>query len=132
MVQFSEELDSLSATTPGNYSITDLQIEDVELKNNNTQVILHTSEIAPQKSYTLAAFNIKDNSPEGNTKSYSVSSVINNQPVQFPLRINIGGESIYQQKYMADQLWSPEVEFGHMDGYDEEVNGQITGTEEDI
>ena len=131
LVRFSENVDSLTAVNPLNYGIAGLEINGIELKSDKRTVILSTSDIIADKSYALAAFNIKDASPEGNVRSQDVTQVINNTPLVFPIRINVGGEAIYDNKYLPDQIWSPDVEYGRMDGWIEKSNNDIIGTNED-
>ena len=132
VVEFSEELDSLSAVNPVNYGIGGTEITGIVIKSDKRTVILSTSGIEVSKSYTLVAFNIKDASAAGNIRSQSITQVINNQPLSFPIRINVGGDAIYSGKYLADQIWSQEVEYGRMDGWIENWTGDITGTDEDL
>lgn len=132
IVEFSEDLDSLSAVNPSNYGISGTEITGIEIESNKRTVILSTSGIETGQSYILVAFNIKDASLEGNIRSQSITQVINNQPLSFPVRINVGGDAIYGGKYLADQIWSQQVEYGRMDGWLENWFGDIAGTEEDL
>lgn len=132
IVRFSENLDSTTAINPANYGIGGLDINAIELKPDKRTVILSTPDIEADKSYALAVFNIKDASPEGNIRSQNLIQIINNTPLSFPIRINVGGESIYDNKYLPDQVWSPDVEYGRKDGWIENTSNDIIGTEEDL
>ena len=132
VVHFSEELDSLSAGKQSNYGIGGTTITQVDLKPDKRTVVLSTSGIETGKSYALAAFNIKDASEEENIRTQYLTQVINNPSLNFPIRINVGGEAIYNDKYLADQIWSPDAEYGRMDGWIENWNGDIAGTDEDL
>lgn len=132
VVRFSENVDSSTAVNPLNYGIAGLEIISIELESDSRTVILSTSDIEADKSYALAVFNIKDASPEGNVRSQDVIQVINNTPLIFPIQINVGGEAIYENKYLPDQIWSPEVEYGRKDGWIENTSNDIIGTDEDL
>jgi hypothetical protein len=132
IVQFSEELDSISAVNLANYGIGGTEITGIVLESDKSVVILSTSGIEAGQSYTLVAFNMKDASAGGNVRSQSITQVINNLPLSYPIRINVGGDAIYSDKYLADQIWLPQVEYGRMDGWIENWVGDISGTDEDL
>ena len=132
IIRFSEQVDSSSAVNIQNYGISGLEIKSLEFLSDKRTIVLYTSDIITGKAYTLAVFNMKDSSPSGNVKSYQVFQIINNPTLAFPLRINVGGNALYNNKYLPDQIWAADVEYGRMDGWIESTNADIIGTDEDL
>lgn len=132
-VRYSEEVDSSTAVNISKYNVPDISLNSIELLNDKRTVKLGTSAFDSSKSYTLVVFGMKDNSPDKNTQTYDVKTINLTIDPKFPLRINVGGESIYEGKYLADQVWTEEREYGYVDGYAEsaEDSPDIGGTEED-
>ncbi len=132
-IRYSEQVDSTAAVTISKYNVTDLELFGIELLDDQRTVVLQTSEFDTSNSYSLVIFGMTDNSPNKNVKTYDVKSINVTKPPSFPLRINIGGEALYSGKYLSDQVWLPELEYGHMDGWKETIDGliNIAGTEED-
>lgn len=79
----------------------------------------------------MVVLGIKDNSPAHNLMTGQVVNLTMVKPLSFPVKINIG--STAYRDYLHDQIWSPELEYGHQDGYEENWLGsyEIQGTEND-
>ena len=123
IVQFSEELDSETSQSINNYTIPGVSIDSAILMENKRTVHLHVSDLSLDDDYTMYIIGIKDDAlPPNNQVTQSVAIDMPN-PVSFPLKINNAGENYGD--FVADQIWSSNVEYGHMSG-----NYQIT--EEDI
>ena len=123
IVQFSEELDPETSQSINNYTIPGVSIDSAILMENKRTVHLHVSDLSLDDGYTMYIIGIKDDAlPPNNQVTQSVAIDMPN-PVSFPLKINNAGENYGD--FVADQIWSSNVEYGHMSG-----NYQIT--EEDI
>ena len=123
IVQFSEELDPETSQSINNYTIPGVSIDSVILMENKRTVHLHVSDLSLDDNYTMYIIGIKDDAlPPNNQVTQSVAIDMPN-PISFPLKINNAGENYGD--FVADQIWSSNVEYGHMSG-----NYQIT--EEDI
>ena len=123
IVQFSEELDPETSQSINNYTIPGVSIDSAILMENKRTVHLHVSDLSLDDGYTMYIIGIKDDAlPPNNQVTQSVAIDMPN-PVSFPLKINNAGKNYGD--FVADQIWSSNVEYGHMSG-----NYQIT--EEDI
>ena len=123
IVQFSEELDPETSQSINNYTIPGVSIDSAILMENKRTVHLHVSDLSLDNEYTMYIIGIKDDAlPPNNQVTQSVEIDMPN-PVSLPLKINNAGENYGD--FVADQIWSSNVEYGHMSG-----NYQIT--EEDI
>ena len=123
IVQFSEELDPETSQSINNYTIAGVSIDSAILMENKRTVHLHVSDLSLDDDYTMYIIGIEDDAlPPNNQVTQSVEIDMPN-PVSFPLKINNAGENYGD--FVADQIWSSNVEYGHMSG-----NYQIT--EEDI
>ena len=123
IVQFSEELDPETSQSINNYTMPGVSIDSAILMENKRTVHLHVSDLSLDDDYTMYIIGIKDDAlPPNNQVTQSVAIDMPN-PISFPLKINNAGENYGD--FVADQIWSSNVEYGHMSG-----NYQIT--EEDI
>lgn len=130
-IGFTEALEPSSAQNQTNYRISGISISDAVLLADNRTVVLTVSGLNPANTYNLVVLGIKDNSPAHNMMTGQVISLTMVKPLSFPLKINVGGQAF--SDYLPDQIWSPELEYGHQDGYEENWLGRfdILGTEED-
>ena len=131
LIEFSEAVDSVNAGDISKYSIANATIESLELSKDRRSAVLHVSKFDSDKVYNLIIFGLKD--LWNNSKSYEFETILQQQPIQFPLRVNIGGDSLYNGKYLPDQIWGPTVEYGRMDGWQDKypTSIDIANTEED-
>jgi len=120
--EFSEDVDSVSASILSNYVVPGLQVKSVELQRDKRTVLLATSPMSDGAEYSLVIFGISDAREEANLQSYNVVPVYREIPLTFPLQINAGGDAVYGGSWLADQVWGPNVEYGHMDGYHQVYN----------
>ncbi|MEW5925526.1 MAG: family 16 glycosylhydrolase, partial [Candidatus Zixiibacteriota bacterium] len=130
-IGFTETLEPSSAQTKTNYLISGITISEAVLLEDNRTVALTVSGLNPANSYSLIVLGIKDNSPAHNVMTGQVINLTMVKPLSFPLKINVGGKGY--RDYLPDQIWSPELEYGHQDGYvdDWSASFEIQGTEED-
>ena len=123
IIQFSEELDTISSQIVNNYTIPGVSINEAVLMNNFSTVHLKVSDLNVNNDYTLYVLGIQDDAYPPNTQVTHSCQIDMPQPLSFPLRINNAGGGY--NNHLNDQLWSSSVEYGHMNG-----NYQVTG--EDI
>jgi hypothetical protein len=98
-VQFSEAVESTSATTITNYSINNTTIEDVTLTANQRTVRLKVSGYDTSANANLTAQNVKD--VFSNSMASQTLAIYNPPDWTFPIRINVGGAAC--GSYLADQ-----------------------------
>ena len=114
-VGFSETVEPSSAQKIANYLISGVTISDAKLLPDQRTVELTVSDLNPQNSYSLIVLGVKDNSPAKNRMIGQNVQLNIVAPLTFPVKINVGGNAY--SDYLADQIWSPELEYGHQDGY---------------
>ncbi|MEW5925195.1 MAG: family 16 glycosylhydrolase [Candidatus Zixiibacteriota bacterium] len=112
---FSEDVEKTSAENKSNYVIRDLAITNATLLMDQRTVVLTVSDLNPAVSYNLIVLQVKDNSVNHNMIGGQVLTITATTPLTFPLYINVGGNAFGD--YRGDQLWSPNLEYGHLDGY---------------
>ena len=115
--RFSEELDSVSATTVGNFRIPGLPVKPAKLQSDRRAVELKVSTPQEGRSYNLAVLGIKDRAQPANVQIGQVFTIKRLQWLPFPIRINAGGEAFGD--YLGDQQWRPDRMYGHQDGFAE-------------
>jgi hypothetical protein len=123
VARFSEELDPQTSQMENNYSISGVSVNSATLMDDQRTVILNVSGMLTDNSYNLIVLGIKDDAQPPNTQTIQSLEIDMPQPLSFPLRINNAGGAY--NEYLADQLWSSSVEYGHM-------NGNYQFTEQDI
>ena len=123
IVQFSEELDPETSQNINNYTIPGVPINSAVLRENKRTVHLHVSDFSLNNDYTMYIIGVKDDAFPPNNQITQSIAIDMPDPISFPLKINNAGENYGD--FVADQLWSSAVEYGHLSG-----NYQIT--EEDI
>ncbi|MEL1228963.1 MAG: family 16 glycosylhydrolase [Candidatus Neomarinimicrobiota bacterium] len=128
-IRFSEELDSASATNLSNYTINNVQINKIDLDRDKRTVHLHTSSLDRKKTYRVSISNIIDSF--GNTQNNQILIINNTKPVDLPLKINVGGDSV--RDYKADKFWWYDYEdYGHLNGNHQKVSSvDINDTSDD-
>jgi len=111
-VFFSEEINPINSSNKSNFSIPGVTVQSALLLSDFRTVELTTSDINLAQTYNLIALNQKDNF--GNTASAKAVTMANAHPLQFPLKVNIGGGATGD--FLADQEWSEKVEYGFLSG----------------
>lgn len=104
---------------------------DPELLPDRQTVQLTAYGLDSTKSYNLVVLKVKDDAPFYNMMTGQVVSFRLASRLNFPIKINVGGEAIGD--YLADQPWQPVLEYGRLDGYIENWLGyfEIENTAED-
>lgn len=128
---FTEDLDPSSAQKTSNYVISGVTIQAAQLLADRRTVELNVAGLDPLQSYQMIVMGVKDNSPAHNLLAGQVLAVTMASPLSLPIKINVGGPA--HRDYLADRVWSPELEYGHQDGYEDTWLGlfEIQNTDED-
>ena len=131
LVQYSEAVDPSDAETVSNYVIPGVTVQAAKLSADGRQVILTTGELTPGQYYNLIVAGIRDLPPGHNKLMGQSVPIIVNEPLSFPVKINVGGPATLG--YLGDQRWSENVEYGYEDGKEAAINSAqpIANTDED-
>ncbi len=126
LIVFTEEVDSLTATTPSNYLISGKTITKAVLYSDQKSVKLTVADYDTGAISNVIITNVKDRFSPANAIAVKNVNVTKAQPLTFPAKINCGGPAY--KYYLADQMWGPAVEYGYMDGSSNQNNYTFTGT----
>ena len=124
-VRFSEELDMVSSQLSSNYSIANVNILEAQLFEDNRTVKLFLESDEIISSPSMGVFNIEDDSDPSNILAWQVLLLNTPEPLSDSVFINNGGETF--ENFLADQVWGPDKEYGHLGG-----NYQYTSDSTDI
>lgn len=126
---FSEQINKQSAENKSSYTIVNVTIEKAELLENQKTVRLTVSDLDSTKTYNIIALNIKDLVATPNTMAGKLSTFSVTKELQFPIKINVGGDE--QIGFIADQEWDLSKEYGFTEGYQSQVTASIGLTDLD-
>ncbi|MCX8056200.1 MAG: family 16 glycosylhydrolase [Ignavibacteria bacterium] len=129
LVNFSEELDEVSAQTKSNYIIYGVTVDTAKLLSDKKTVELTVSGwdfISPK---TLVVMNVKDDWVPANTMSPKAVNIISQTQFNFPLKINCGGPAALG--YLPEQSWTLTSDYGSIDGGNSTFSFSINNTDED-
>lgn len=115
IIGFSEDLEITSAQKLTNYVINGVTVQAAELLADRRTVALTVAGLNPSQSSQMIVLGVKDNSVAHNLLAGQVVSLTMALPLNFPAKINVGG--LAYRDYLTDQVWRPELEYGHQDGY---------------
>ncbi len=129
LVNFSEELDEISAQTKSNYIIYGVSVDSAKLLSDRKTVELTVSgwDFISQK--TLVVLNVKDDWNPPNVMSPKAVTIITQTQFNFPLKINCGGPSVLG--YLPEQQWTITSDYGSIDGGNATYSFNINNTDED-
>lgn len=129
-LKFSEELNKNSAEVASNYTITQGSVISGKLSDDLTTVLLSTDSFDPTQATNMIVMNIED--LYGNIISPAAKTIIVSEFLEFPIKINVGGNS--ELGYLATQEWDQSLQYGRMDGDDASwpLNTPILNTDEDV
>jgi len=115
LIQYTEQVDSVSAVQPANYTIPGQSIAGISLLSDRKTVrILLADSMRAGNGYNVIIFNVKDLPPGGNTLLGANVSFTATSPLIFPVRINVGGNATGQ--FAGDSLWNPSGNYGYENG----------------
>ncbi|RMH66006.1 MAG: glycosyl hydrolase family protein [Calditrichaeota bacterium] len=120
LARFSEKIASGPAEQTSNYAAGTIGITSARLLADSQTVSLKVQTDSIGAS-TLVAFNMADLASSPNTQVYTLTDIITGQQLDLPVKINTGSVGA-SSGTLADKLWGPSVEYGHMDGYNQLVN----------
>lgn len=113
-IQFSEEIDPVTAGAASNYLISGVSITSATVHPNNKLVTLNTEDYDFAKGYNVIIRDIADDSEPANVLPIKAVSINKIDPIEFPFKVNVGGGEF--NDYNEDQEWSNKVEYGYMQG----------------
>jgi len=119
--RFSENIDPNPAKQTANYGVGTFQVLDARLLPDSQTVSIKVQPDTLGAS-SLVAFNMADLASPPNVQVYALTDLITASPLNLPVKINTGSGGSSTQGVLADQVWGPGVEYGHMDGYNQLVN----------
>ncbi|MBW7888528.1 MAG: family 16 glycosylhydrolase [Bacteroidetes bacterium] len=125
IVEFTEEVDSISAVTISNYTLTGNTITQAELLNDQKRIKLTVANYKPETLSNLVILNVKDRFSPANVNTPVNVTITKSKPLSFPIKINCGGAAY--KEYLPDQYWSPAVEYGCLDGTFYQNTNSISG-----
>ncbi|MFZ4620290.1 MAG: family 16 glycosylhydrolase [Bacteroidota bacterium] len=114
MVNFFEEVDSLSAVTLNNYLVLGNTVTSAVLYSNKKTVRLTVASYDTTTLSTLILQNIKDKFVPPNTLGGRSIGITKPKRLTFPLKINCGGPAV--NDFLQDQMWNANLEYGYLDG----------------
>lgn len=115
LLEFTEQVDSVTAVDPSNYSIPGKPINSITLLPDQRTVRLILSDtLQAGNRYNVIVFNVKDLPPGGNPLLGANVSFIAQATLEFPIRINVGGNST--NGFLGDSLWNPADDYGYENG----------------
>jgi len=118
-LKFSEELDSASALNRANYTMNDVQINNIILDPDQRTVHLSANGMDENKTYRISLSGIKD--LFGNSQTNQILIIKKVKPAKLPLKINIGGEKVGD--FLADKFWwYDDGDYGHMNGNHQSIS----------
>ncbi|NQV14882.1 family 16 glycosylhydrolase [bacterium] len=125
VVRFSEELDPFTANATTTYSITGASIQSVFLQSDQRTVSILVDEIDLEGSANVFALGLRDLASPVNTQMGTFCTITMPDPLALPINIDCAGPGT--QGFLADQVWSHAVEYGHEGG-----NYQLAGSYPDL
>jgi hypothetical protein len=128
---FSEIVDKQTAENKGNYLVPGLEISSVKLMEDGRTIVLEFPSLNLNSNYNLILQRgVKDIAVPSNESQLQNISVIKSTPLQFPLKINVGGDSY--QSYLKNQIYRADsTEYGYNEGSKASTTDPISNTEED-
>lgn len=127
-LQFSEEVDSVTATNPATYVVTGMSVHTARLRPDRRSVFLTLTGYDTSAIQNVLVFGLKDRWTTPNTTAAANVILARAHPLTLPVRVNCGGPAV--GAFLADQPWGPAVEYGYMDGGDRKDVGTFSGTED--
>ena len=128
-IQFSEEINTQSATEISNYSLADISFLDAFLLSDQRSVnlIMDADHLSMN---VMGVFNIQDDSQ--NTMVSEVVWIDIPEPLGDTIKINTGGDMF--SGYYADQVWGSDKEYGFIAGNFQSINNNVDihNTDNDI
>ncbi len=120
LARFSEKIARGPAEQTANYGVGTYNVMSARLLPDSQTVALKVQTDTVGAS-TFVAFNMADHASPPNVQVYTLTDLISATALELPVKINTGSDSPTEGT-VADQLWGPAVEYGHMDGYNQLVN----------
>jgi hypothetical protein len=132
IAKYSEEIDNTSAENAKLYLISGVTIDSVRLQSDKKTLFIFTTNLDLKKTYNLITYaGIKDLFVPSNTSTLRAVSLIMSKPLNFPVKINVGGPE--SMGFLPDQKFNETTEYGYCEGSASEVPAetQINNTDDD-
>jgi hypothetical protein len=131
MINFAEEVDSVSAVDPSNYIVPNATVSQIDLLSNKKTVRLSFANYDTAVLSNVIMMNIKDRFVPPNTLSAKSVNITKQPRLDLPVKINCGGPAY--KDYLADQLWvGSNAEYGHLDGWTNQNSSTVAGAVDPI
>jgi hypothetical protein len=131
VLNFMEEVDSISAVNPGNYLVPHAAISKIDLLSDKKTVRISLVDYDTSALTNIVIMNIKDRFVPPNTMPARSVNITKAQPLALPVKINCGGPAY--KDYLADQMWSgTNMEYGHLDGWANQNGATVSGASDPI
>ncbi len=114
VINFYEEVDSISAVTLSNYLVQNNTVSNAVLFSDKKTVRLILADYDTSKLTSVILMNIKDRFSPANTLLGKSIAITKPKRLTFPVKINCGGPAY--NDYLADQMWNSSLEYGYLDG----------------
>jgi len=112
VVTFSEPVDPTSAEDPTHYAGGVLTYKSGHLRSDQQTVDLSVGGTMPTAPFPLIIQSVKDRATPSNVMTLKFITAVT--PVEFPLRINVGGLS--SGSFLGDSVWSAAQRYGAVGG----------------
>ncbi|MBU1680206.1 MAG: family 16 glycosylhydrolase [Bacteroidetes bacterium] len=113
-LNFSEELDQISAVNKSNYIITGVTLDQIELSEDRKTVNLRSAGINPFASVNVIVLNVLDDAQPANKITTAAKPIVPISTLNFPITINAGGEGLGE--FLTDQNYTADLEYGYQMG----------------
>jgi len=129
-IRFSEEMNPSSVLDKSNYTINNVQINNIELDPDQRTIYLYVNGLANNTKHRIALNNMKDSFD--NVSTLQILSIERSIPLSIPLKINVGGDKVGEFK--ADKFWWYDSDnYGHLNGNHQDIgNIPISNTTNDL
>lgn len=131
MINFAEEVDSVSAVDPLNYIVPNAAVSQIDLLSNKKTVRLSFANYDTTVLSNIVMMNIRDRFVPPNTVSAKSVNITKAPRLDLPIKVNCGGPAY--KDYLADQMWvGSNVEYGHLDGWTNQNSSIVSGAADPI
>ncbi len=126
VINFFEEVDSVSAVTLSNYLVQNNTVIQADLYSDKKTVHLTIAGYDTSNLTSVILMNIKDRFSPANTLTGKSVTITKPKLLTFPLKINCGGPAV--NDFLPDQMWNANLEYGYLDGQQFQNSNTTTGS----
>jgi hypothetical protein len=114
VINFFEEVDSISAVTLSNYLVQNNTVTNAVLYSDKKSVRLSIEGYDTSNLTSIILMNIKDRFSPANSLVGKSVAITKPKRLSFPVKINCGGPAT--SDFLPDQMWNANLEYGYLDG----------------